>query len=310
MKVLLTGGAGFIGSHITDRLVEEAHGVVVIDNLSTGYQRNVNPHAKFYKIDITDAEALDQVFALEKPNIVSHHAAQVDVRRSMDDPKFDATVNVLGILNILQLCVKYKAKKIVFASTSAVFNEPVYLPMDERHPVDPLSAYGVTKYTAELYLRLYSETYGLRYTAFRYGNVYGPRQDPHGECGVVAIFSEQMLTGVQPTIFGDGSKTRDYIFVDDIVQANMIAMSGLGDGEVFTLGWGKEITDFEVFDTVRKAVNIQVEPIYSKKRPGEVDRICLDSSKAQDQLKWKPKVDFREGIPLAVEYYRSLHTAG
>ena len=194
MKVLLTGGAGFIGSHIADRLLEEGWKVVVVDNLSTGYERNLNPNVKFYKLDITDAEALEQVFAMEKSDIVSHHAAQVDVRRSMDDPKFDATVNVLGILNILQLCVKYKVKKIVFSSTSAVFNEPLYLPMDEKHPVDPISAYGVTKYTSELYLRLYFENYGFPYTAFRYGNVYGPRQDPHGECGVVAIFSEQMLT--------------------------------------------------------------------------------------------------------------------
>ena len=307
MKVLLTGGAGFIGSHIADKLVEEGNEVIIVDNLSTGKKKNLNPKAKFYDVDITNINALEEVFSKEKPDIVNHHAAQTDVRHSMRDPNFDAMVNVLGSLNILQLCSKYRVKKIIYASTSAVYNEPLYVPMDEKHPIDPLSGYGVTKYTVELYLRVYSQNYGISYTIFRYGNVYGPRQDPYGECGVVAIFSEQMLTGIQPTIFGDGSKTRDYVYVSDIVDANIFAMNGLGDGEVFNLGWGKEITDFEVFDAVRKALGVQVEPIYSKKRPGEVDRVCLNSSKAKTKLGWKPKVNFEEGIALTVEYYRKLH---
>ena len=307
MKVLLTGGAGFIGSHIADKLVEEGNEVIIVDNLSTGKKKNLNPKAKFYDVDITNINALEEVFSKEKPDIVNHHAAQTDVRHSMRDPNFDAMVNVLGSLNILQLCSKYRVKKIIYASTSAVYNEPLYVPMDEKHPIDPLSGYGVTKYTVELYLRVYSQNYGISYTIFRYGNVYGPRQDPYGECGVVAIFSEQMLTGIQPTIFGDGSKTRDYVYVGDIVDANIFAMNGLGDGEVFNLGWGKEITDFEVFDAVRKALGVQVEPIYSKKRPGEVDRVCLNSSKAKTKLGWKPKVNFEEGIALTVEYYKKLH---
>lgn len=307
MKVLLTGGAGFIGSHIADKLVEEGNEVIIVDNLSTGKKKNLNPKAKFYDVDITNINALEEVFSKEKPDIVNHHAAQTDVRHSMRDPNFDAMVNVLGSLNILQLCSKHRVKKIIYASTSAVYNEPLYVPMDEKHPIDPLSGYGVTKYTVELYLRVYSQNHGISYTIFRYGNVYGPRQDPYGECGVVAIFSEQMLTGIQPTIFGDGSKTRDYVYVGDIVDANIFAMNGLGDGEVFNLGWGKEITDFEVFDAVRKALGVQVEPIYSKKRPGEVDRVCLNSSKAKTKLGWKPKVNFEEGIALTVEYYRKLH---
>jgi len=302
MKVLLTGGAGFIGSHIADKLVEEGNEVIIVDNLSTGKKKNLNPKAKFYDVDITNVNALEEVFSKEKPDIVNHHAAQTDVRHSMRDPNFDAMVNVLGSLNILQLCLKYRVKKIIYASTSAVYNEPLYVPMDEKHPIDPLSGYGVTKYTVELYLHVYSQNHGISYTIFRYGNVYGPRQDPYGECGVVAIFSEQMLAGIQPTIFGDGSKTRDYVYVGDIVDANIFAMNELGDGEVFNLGWGKEITDFEVFDTVRKALGVQVEPIYSKKRPGEVDRVCLDGSKAKTKLGWKPKVNFEEGIALTVEY--------
>lgn len=309
MKVLMTGGAGFIGSHITDRLLQEKNEVIVVDNLSTGKERNLNPNAKFYKTDITDLEALKHVFHTEKPDMVNHHAAQVDVRRSMADPQFDANVNVSGTLNILQLCLKHKVKKVIFASTCAVYNAPLYLPVDEKHPVDPLSAYGVTKYTVELYLRLFFENYGLAYTAFRYGNVYGPRQDSHGECGVVAIFSEQMLTGIQPTIFGNGSKTRDYIHVNDIVQANMLAMNGLGESKVFNLGWGKEVTDFEVFNAVRMAVGAQVEPFYGQKRHGEVDRICLDSTNAQVHLDWKPKIEFQEGIALTVEYYKGVHSA-
>ncbi|HDD35232.1 MAG TPA: NAD-dependent epimerase/dehydratase family protein, partial [Candidatus Desulfofervidus auxilii] len=225
MKVLLTGGAGFIGSHIADKLVEEGNEVIIVDNLSTGKKKNLNPKAKFYDVDITNVNALEEVFSKEKPDIVNHHAAQTDVRHSMRDPNFDAMVNVLGSLNILQLCSKYRVKKIIYASTSAVYNEPLYVPMDEKHPIDPLSGYGVTKYTVELYLHVYSQNHGISYTIFRYGNVYGPRQDPYGECGVVAIFSEQMLAGIQPTIFGDGSKTRDYVYVGDIVDANIFAMN-------------------------------------------------------------------------------------
>lgn len=284
MKILITGGAGFIGSHIGDKLAEMGNRVIIVDDLSAGKEENINPQASFYKLDIRDRESLERVFAQEQPEIVNHHAAQTDVRRSMQDPIFDAQVNVLGSINVIDLSLKYRVRKVIFASTSAVYPEPKYLPADERHPINPLSAYGISKYTTEHYLHLYFDTYGLRYTTFRYGNVYGPRQYPDGEAGVVAIFSEQMLSGVQPTIFGDGSKTRDYVNIDDIVRANMLVMEGLGDGQVFNLGWAREVTDFEVFDAVRKAVGVEVEPVYDKKRPGEVERICLDSSKAKARL--------------------------
>ena len=307
MKVLVTGGAGFIGSHVVDKLIEKEYQVIVVDNLSTGRKKNINPRAKFFKVDIRDSAELERLFSEEKPSIVIHHAAQTDVTRSMRDPFFDSQVNITGSLNIITLSLKYGVKKIIYASTSAVYPEPVYLPVDERHPIKPLSAYGVTKYAIEHYLHLYYENYGLRYTAFRYGNVYGPRQDPHGESGVVAIFSEQMLKGIHPTIFGDGTKTRDYIHIDDIVEANILVTDSAGDGEVFNLGWGKEVTDFEVFDAVRRAMGIQVEPIYSKKRSGELDRICLDITKAKSQLNWEPKVSLEDGIPLAVEYYKKSH---
>lgn len=303
MRVLVTGGAGFIGSHLVDALVARGDRVVVVDDLSTGGEENLNHAASFFRVDVRDTEALEQVFMEEQPEIVSHHAAQTDVRRSMADPTFDAQVNILGSINLLQLSVKYQVRKVVFASTSAVYPEPEFVPADESHPIRPLSAYGLSKFVGEQYLKFYRDVYGLRFSIFRYGNVYGSRQDPHGECGVVAIFSEQMLNGVRPTVFGDGSKTRDYIYVGDVVSANLLAMDGAGDGEVFNLGWGREVTDFEVFEAVRRAVGVEVEPIYSQKRPGELDRIALDSTKAKRLLGWAPRVPFEEGVPLAVAYY-------
>lgn len=201
--------------------------------------------------------------------------------------------------------MKYGVRKVVLASTSAVYPEPEIIPAAESHPVRPRSAYGLSKYVGEQYLRFYADTYALCFTIFRYGNVYGPRQDPHGEAGVVAIFSEQMLSGVRPTIFGDGSKTRDYVYVEDVVWANLLAMDGAGDAEVFNLGWGREITDFEVFEAVRKAVGVAVEPIYGQKRPGELDRIALDSARAAQLLGWRPRVSFEDGVPMTVAHYKS-----
>lgn len=312
MSILVTGGAGFIASHITDALIREKHRVSVVDNLSMGFQASVNPNASFYPADISDSDALEQVFKKERPEIVYHYAAKVDIRRSVTDPKFDAQVNLLGTLNILGMCLKYNVRKIIFPSISAVYPEPQYLPMDESHPISPDSPYGISKYAVEQYLRLYYKNYGIEYTVFRYGNVYGPRQNPDGESGVVAIFSEQMLSGIQPTIFGDGSKTRDYIYIDDVVKANLLVHGNLGSGEVFNIGWGEEVRDYEIFELVKKACRdalqcVSMEPRYDKKRPGELNRISLDSSKAKRILNWSPTISLEEGIPMAVEYYRRRH---
>lgn len=307
MKVLVTGGAGFIGSHLADALLARGDPVVIVDNLSTGRKENLPARAIFQPADVRDTLALEAVFSREKPDLVSHHAAQTDVRRSLEDPVYDAQVNVLGTVNLLRLCVQHRVKKVVFASSSAVYSEPESVPVREAHPIRPLSAYGLTKQIGEQYLRLYQDTYGLAFTAFRYGNVYGPRQDPKGEAGVVAIFCSQLLAGVQPTIFGDGRKTRDYICVEDVVSANLQALDGAGDGEVFNLGWGREVTDLEVFDTIRRSLGKSVEPRYSSKRPGELDRIALDSSKALAHLRWTPRVPFEEGIRRAAEHYRRFH---
>lgn len=307
MKVLVTGGAGFIASNLVDNLISQEHDVVIIDNLTTGKKENINSKATFYKEDIGNTESLEKIFAEEKPDIVNHHAAQVDLRRSVRDPLYDAQVNIMGSLNLINVSSSYNVKKFIYASTGgAVYGEPKYLPVDEKHTIDPQSQYGVSKHTVEHYLFVFKQTHNLPYTVLRYPNVYGPRQDSHGEAGVVAIFTEQMLDGKQPTIFGDGAKTRDYVYVGDLVNANMMAMFNPAelDGGCYNLGWGKEIKDIEVFEAVRDALGFSVEPIFDEKRPGEIDRICLNNTKAKKELNWSPKVEFQEGIKLTTEFYK------
>ncbi len=305
MKVLVTGGAGFIGSHIVDKIILMGHDCIVVDNLITGKEHNVNPKAIFYKMDISNVEELEEVFSKERPNIVNHHAAQINVRKSVKEPVYDAEVNILGSLNLIELSRKYRVEKFIYASTGgAVYGEPIYLPVDEDHPIHPLSHYGISKHTVEHYLHVFNDLYGLRYTVLRYGNVYGPRQNPYGEAGVMAVFSEQMLAGEKPTIFGDGSKTRDYIFVDDIADANIVVLNNRGDNEVFNLGWGKEVSDQKVFETIRDALKVDIKPIYDNKRPGELDRICLDNTKIKRWIDWQPKVSFEEGIAITTSWYK------
>ena len=307
MRVLVTGGAGFIGSHIVDALLGDGHTVAVLDDCSKGSPDNLSSEARLYKASITDSESLDAIFASERPEIVNHHAAQTDVRRSMADPLFDARVNILGSLSLLQLSVKYGVTRFIFPSTSAVYSEPRYVPMDESHPVGPQSGYGMSKYATEGYIALYAHAYGLRYKIFRYGNVYGPRQDPKGEAGVVAIFAGQLLTGEKPTIFGDGSKTRDYIFVGDIARANLMAMDDSGDDNVFNLSWGRETRDNQIFRAVRDAVGASVTPAYAPQRPGEANRVSLDISKAERLMGWKPNVPLEAGVQQTVTYYVERH---
>ena len=257
-----------------------------------------------HQVDITHFDSLEAVFADERPEIVNHHAGQTSVIHSVKDPSYDANVNIIGSINILQLCVRYNVRSVLFASTSAVYSEPEYLPMDESHPIHPRSAYGVAKYAVENYVRLYHDLYGLRYHIFRYGNVYGPRQDPGGEAGVVAIFSQQLLGGTQTSIFGDGTKTRDYVFVKDVVDANMLAMAGRAENQTFNLGRGVEVTDLEVFDAVRRAAGVTVEPNFVETRAGEAERVSLDSSKAASLLGWKPEVGIETGVDAVLTHHR------
>ena len=306
MKILVTGGAGFIASHVVDRLIQVGHEVVVVDDLSMGKEENINRQAKFYRLDIRDSR-LKEVFATETPEIVNHHAAQVSVTKSVEEPLWDAQINILGSLNLLELARAYKVKKFIYASTGgAVYGEPEYIPVDEEHKVAPLSPYGISKFMVEKYISVYCHNYGLAFVILRYPNVYGPRQDPHGEAGVVAIFSQHMLANVQSTIFGDGSKTRDYVYVGDIVEANILVLSQ-GDGEIYNLGWGKEVSDYTVFDEVSKALNYPGEPLYSSKRPGEIENIALDAKKIKKALGWGPKVSLTEGIKKAAAYYKANH---
>ena len=304
MNILVTGAAGFIGSHLVDALLTAGHSVAALDDLSTGKEENLNPRARLHAASVTDADALGDVFARERPRAVFHLAAQTSVRRSMAAPAFDANANVLGTINTLQSCVEHGVERIVFSSTCAVYSEPLYLPVREDHPKRAQSAYGMAKLAAESYVRFYADQYGLRYKILRYGNVFGPRQDPHGEAGVVAIFANQMLEGAQPTIFGDGSKTRDYVYVEDVASANLLAMSPRGDNDVYNVARGVETTDFEIFDAVRAATGASVEPAYRDKRPGEADRIALDNAKASRILGWTPSTGLAQGIALEVEHIR------
>jgi len=305
MKVLVTGGAGFIGSHVADAYVAEGYEVVVVDNLSTGRKENLNPAASLYQVDIRDEKALAEVFEKEKPDYVSHQAARAQVRESMDNPVLYAEVNIIGSLNVLQLCRQYKVKKIVYASTGgAVYGEPEYLPADEGHPVNPLDPYGASKHHVEHYLYLYKANWGLPYTILRYPNVYGPRQDPYGEAGVVAIFAGQMLSGGQPTINGSGEQERDFVYVGDIAQANLLAI-GRGDGGIFNIGTGVGTSINTVFRLLKEATGYSGEEIHASAKAGEVFKIYLDASKARNELGWAERVTLEEGLSRTVEYFRS-----
>lgn len=305
MKVLVTGGAGFIGSHLVDALIQRGYQVVVVDNLSTGHLENINPAATFYQVNICSSE-LGEIFEKEKPELVNHHAAQTVVWKSMEDPAFDAEQNILGSLNLVLQCIRFGVKKIVYASSGgAIYGEPKYRPVDESHPVDPVSCYGISKHTVEHYLQLSYLEYSLNYVALRYSNVYGPRQSPKGEAGVVAIFTSQMLQKERPTIFGKGDKTRDYVYISDVVTANLLAM-GKGENGIYNVGTGVETSDQEIFNLLTELTGYQGNPHYAPVRKGEICRICLDYSKARKAIGWQPQFSLREGLMETVNYYRNL----
>jgi len=305
-KILITGGAGFIGSNIVDVLIDNGHEVVVLDNLSTGFHTNINPKAIFYNVDLRDEDKVRQIFELEKPDFVNHHAAQMDVRRSTREPIFDAQCNILGSLNLIIQSAATGVKKFIYASTGgAIYGEPKYLPVDENHPINPISQYGISKHTVEHYLYLYSVNHGLKYTVLRYPNVYGPRQNSHGEAGVIAIFTQKMLNNQRPTIFGDGNQTRDYTFVSDIVEANIFALTK-GDNTIYNIGAGIEISVQQIFNSLRAILNkdAKEQPIYGDERIGEIQRVCLNATKVKRELGWIPKTDFHHGLKRTVEYYQ------
>jgi len=313
-KVLVTGGAGFIGSHIVDGYLNQGWQVVVVDNLSSGKRENLNKEAKFYQIDITDKE-LAEVFAQEKFELVNHHAAQIDVRMSVKKPLFDAQVNILGTLNLLENCLKYKVNNFIFVSSGGVvYGEPEKLPADEYHPKNPLSPYGVTKHTIEHYLYYYRETFALRYLSLRYANVYGPRQDPYGEAGVISIFTGKMLAGQRPTIFGDGEQLRDYTYVGDVVDVNMLVSQKIEelnkrkisspDDLAYNVGTEKGSSVNLLYKLLAKITNFQGEPIYAPERKGEIRKTYLDTSKAKKELGWQAKLELKDGLEKTVSWFK------
>jgi UDP-glucose 4-epimerase len=305
MKILVTGGAGFIGSNIVDAYIEKGYEVVVVDDLSSGKKKNLNRKAKFYRLDICDG-ALEEVFKEGRIDIVNHHAAQVDVRKSIADPAFDARINIEGSLNILENCRKYKIQKIIFASSGGViYGECGKFPPNEDFPVSPISPYGISKYAVECYLSTYAKIYGLKYTALRYGNVYGPRQDPYGEAGVVAIFSGKMLNEEEVNIFGDGEQVRDYVYVGDVVRANIWCLEN-GDNEIFNIGTSKSISVNRLFSEMKELTHYSKQPVYKPPRAGELIRSSLDVGKAEQKLGWKAEVNLKQGLKKTIEFFRKV----
>ena len=313
MKILVTGGAGFIGSNVVDGYIEAGHEVVVVDNLYTGKRENVNKKARFYQVDIR-SEEMDEVMRNERPNILNHHAAQMSVPASVADPLLDADINICGLLNLLKLSIKYKIKKFIFISSGgAIYGEASQYPTMEDYPPRPLSPYAVSKYASEYYLNYYRHQYGLEYTTLRYANIYGPRQIPHGEAGVVAIFMNNLLKAKSSILYhfpeDEDGMIRDYCYVGDVVKANIQALTQ-GDGDFFNIGTGRGTKTLELYRIIYETVK-EIRPELSDElltikrnqaRPGDITKNCLVVEKAHNLLKWTPKTDLKEGVRLTLQW--------
>jgi len=303
MKIAVTGGAGFIASQIVDAYLVAGHEVIVIDNLCTGKRANVPPAAKLFQADIRAPEVAE-IFRSERPQVLSHHAAQLDVRRSVADPGYDADVNLLGTLNLLEAAREVGVERVLFASSGgAVYGEQSVFPAPESHPQNPLSPYGITKAAGEHYLSFYRAVHGIHFVALRYSNVYGPRQDPHGEAGVVAIFTERLLDGEIPTIYGDGRQTRDYVFVGDVVRANLAALETDFVGPV-NIGTGVETDVNALYAHLRNLTGSPHQAKYAPGRAGEQLRSVVAIDRAREVLGWRPQVSLEEGLRRTVEFFR------
>jgi UDP-glucose 4-epimerase len=303
MKVLVTGGAGFIGSHLAERLLGDGHEVVILDDLSTGNVEHLPPDARFYQMDV-QSPWLDELFKIERPEAVLHQAAQASVRRSVADPVFDASVNVLGAVTLLQASVRHGVRRFLFASTGgALYGDADVIPTPEDYPTLPVSPYGASKLGAEVYLRTFHAVHGLSYAALRYANVYGPRQDPHGEAGVVAIFARRLLSGEPARINGDGKQTRDFVYVGDIAEANARALTSDAVGS-FNVGTGVETDINTIFQLLKRLSGNNQAEVHGPPMPGEQRRSVVDARKIEKVLGWRPRTSLEAGLDATVRYFR------
>lgn len=303
MKVLITGGAGFLSSHIVDMLIKNNYEVCIIDNLTHGSKNNLNKNTKFYEVDIRDSKVKD-IFMSEKPDYVIHNAAQISVPVSIDDPMNDASINILGTLNILEAAKDCGVKKIIYPASAAIFGEPEYLPIDEAHPLEMLSPYGVSKHTVEHYLKIYKQLYNIDYVALRCSNIYGPRQDSSGEGGVIAIFCEKLLNDEKPYIYGDGEQIRDFVYVKDVAEAYIKALE-LNISGIYNVATNTKVTVNELFKIINTELNKNIECIYAPERKGDIRSSYMAYDKIKKVMGWEPKTTINEGIRETLEYYRT-----
>jgi len=305
VKVLVTGGAGFIGSHVCDAFLAKGHEVHALDDLSSGKRENLDPRVKLTVADIRSKDAQELILS-QRFDAMAHLAAQMDVRRSVADPRFDADVNIGGFVNLLEACVKAGTKRVIFSSTGgAIYGEQDEFPAKESHATRPVSPYGTSKAAGELYLGYYKAQFNLGYCALRYANVYGPRQNPHGEAGVVAIFSERLLDGRPCTIFGDGKQTRDFVYVKDVARANALALESDFVGPV-NIGTGKETDVNELYKLLAQAAGSKADATHAPKKPGEQMRSCIDNSRARELFGWKPERSLADGLAETIAFFRGL----
>jgi len=304
MRILVTGGAGFIGSNLVDELIKHRHNVIIIDDLSTGFKKNINSKSKFYKTDIENFKEVEDVFKKEKPEIIFHLAAQINLQKSITDPISNATTNILASINLIKLSRKYKIKKFIFSSTGgAIYGDTNKKPTNENYPEWPLSPYGITKLTIDKYLNYYYWMFNLKYVSLRYSNVYGPRQSPNGEAGVVAVFLNKMFNDKQPVINGDGKQTRDYVFVNDVVNANILALKNFKQVGVYNIGTGIEINVNQLFQEINEQFKNKFEERHGPAKTGEQKTSCLNYSKIKKEFGWEPKVNIKQGIKKTYDWF-------
>jgi len=301
MRVLVTGGAGFLGSHLVDRLIKEGHKVTVVDNLSGGKRENLNPKAKFYKIDICSLR-ISQILEKEKPEIVYHLAAKINVRKSLENPADDAKTNILGTLNLLKNCKKYKVRKFIFPSSAGVYGEAKNLPTKENYPLNPIAPYSIGKLAIEKYLSFY-QTRGLPFVALRYSNIYGPRQSGSGEGGAVAVFIDKILKGAKPVVFGNGNQTRDFLYIEDAIEAAILAPKAKS-GSVYNVGINKVITINDLLKLISRILNKKVKPVFKPLRQGEIIHSRIDYSKIKRELKWSPRYGLEKGLKKTIDWFK------